>query len=61
MQLFLALFVPVVLVLGLTAMLATGRLTFSEKAAWLLARQNTIWMAGVVAIAAAAVMVALRR
>ena len=61
MELFLALFVPVVLLLGLTAMLATGRLTFSEKAAWLLARPNTIWMAGVVAMATAAVMVALRR
>ena len=56
MQLFLALVVPVVLLVGLTALLATGRLALSRNAAWLLARQNTIWMAGIVALAAAAVV-----
>ena len=61
MQLVLALVVPVVLVVGLTAMLASGRLVLSQRAMGLLARQNTIWMAGIVAFAAAALMVALRR
>ena len=60
-QLVLALVVPVVLVVGLTAMLASGRLVLSQRAMELLARQNTIWMAGIVALAAAALMVALRR
>ena len=36
MQLFLALVVPVVLLVGLTALLATGKLSFSRNAAWLL-------------------------
>ena len=61
MQLVLALVVPVVLVVGLTAMLASGRLVLSQRAMGLLARQNTIWMTGIVALAAAALMVALRR
>ena len=61
MQLFLALVVPFVLLVGLTALLATGRLALSRNAAWLLARQNTIWMAGIVALAAAAVVVAMQR
>ena len=61
MQLVLALLLPVVLLVGLTALVASGRLTFSRDAAWLLARQNTIWMAGIVAIAAAAAVVALQR
>ena len=61
MQLLLALVVPVVLLVGLTGLLATGRLALSRNAAWLLARQNTIWMAGIVALAAAAVVVAMQR
>ena len=61
MQLFLALLVPVVLIVGLTALLATGRLSFSRDAAWLLERQSGIWMAGIVALAAAAAVVALQR
>ena len=61
MQLVLALLLPVALLLGLTALVASGRLSFSRNAAWLLARQNTIWMAGIVAIAAAAAVVALQR
>ena len=61
MQLVVALVVPIVLLLGLTALLASGRLVLSRNAAWLLARQNTIWMAGIVALAAAAVVVALQR
>lgn len=61
MQLLLALVVPVVLLVGLTALLSTGRLSFSRNAAWLLERQNNIWMTGIVALAAAAVVFALRR
>jgi cytochrome c oxidase assembly factor CtaG len=61
MQLLLALVVPVVLLVGLTALLSTGRLSFSRNAAWLLERQNNIWMTGIVALAAAAAVFALRR
>ena len=61
MQLLLAVVVPMVLLVGLTALLASGRLVLSRKAQWLLARQNTIWMAGIVALAAAAMVVALQR
>ena len=60
MQLFLALLVPGVLLVLLTALLATGRLSFSQNVAWLLARQNSIWMTGIVTIAAAAAVVALQ-
>ena len=48
MQLVLALVVPVVLLVGFTALLATGRLSISRNAAWLLERQGSIWMAGIV-------------
>ena len=61
MQLLLAVVVPVVLLVGLTALLSTGRLSFSRNAAWLLERQNNIWMTGIVALAAAAAVFALRR
>ena len=61
MQLFLALVVPVVLLVGLTALLATGRLSFSRNSAWLLERQSSIWMTGIVALAAAAAVLALKR
>ena len=61
MQLLLALVVPVVLLVGLTAFLSTGRLSFSRNAALLLERQNNIWMTGIVALSAAVAVVALRR
>ena len=61
MQLALAIVVPVVLLVGFTALLATGRLSISRNAALLLERQGSIWMAGIVALAAAAAVVALRR
>ena len=61
MQLFLALVVPVVLLVGITALILTGRLSFSRNAAWLLERQNSIWMIGIVALAAAAAVLALQR
>ena len=58
---FLALVVPVVLLVGLTALLATGMLSFSRNAAWLLERQSNMWMTGIVALAAAAAVFALQR
>ena len=61
MPLLLSVVVPVVLLVGLTALLASDRLVLSRNAQWLLAHQNTIWMAGIVALAAAAVVVALQR
>ena len=61
MQLFLALLVPGVLLVALTALIATGRLSFSQKAAWLLVRHNKIWMIGILTIAATAAVVALQR
>ena len=61
MQLFLALVLPVVLLVGFTALLATRRLSISRKAAWFLERQGRIWMAGIVALGAAAVVVTLQR
>ena len=61
MQLFLALVVPVVLLVGLTALVTTGRLSFSRNVAWLLERQSSIWMTGIVALAAAAAVLALQR
>ena len=61
MQLFLALLASGVLLVSLTALLATGRFSFSQNAAWLLERQNSIWMTGIVTIAAAAAVVALQR
>ena len=61
MQLVLVLVVPVVLLMGFTALLATGRLSISRNAAWWLERQGSVWMAGIVALAAAAAVVALQR
>ena len=61
MQLLLAVVVPVVLLVGLTALLSTGRLSFSRNAAWLLERQSSIWMTGIVALAAAAAALVLQR
>ena len=61
MQLFLALVVPVVLLVGLTALLAKGKLSFSRNASRLLERQSSIWMTGIVALAAAAAVLALKR
>ena len=60
MQLVLALVVPVILLVGFTALLATGRLSIPRNAACLLGCQGSIWMAGILALAAAA-MAALQR
>ena len=62
MQLLLAHVLPMDLLVGLTALLVTGsRLSFSRNAAWLLERQSSIWMTGIVALAATAAVVALQR
>lgn len=52
-QLIAAVLLPAILLLGLTFLLATGRLSLTAKAQWLLALQNSIWMGGVVALIAA--------
>ena len=61
MQLVLALVGPVVLLVGFTALFATSKLSISCDAAWLLEHQGSIWMAGIVALAAAAAVGALQR
>ena len=61
MQWLLALVLPMVLLVGLTALLATGRLSFSRNAGWLLERPSSIWVAGIEALAAAAAVLALQR
>ena len=61
MQVLLAVVVPVVLLVRLTALLTTGRLSFSRNAAPLLNLQSRIGMAEIVLLAVAAVVVALKR
>ena len=61
MQALLALLIPTLLLLGLTAFVATGQLRWTTCAEWLLARQNRLWMGGVVALAAAGAVAALSR
>ena len=60
-QALLALLIPTLLLLGLTASVATGRLRWSSSAEWLLARQNRLWMGGIIALAAAGAVAALSR
>lgn len=61
LQLIAAVLLPAVLLLGLTFLLASRRLSLTVKAQWLLARQNSIWMGGVIALAAAAAVYAMSR
>ena len=61
LQLLLAVVVPMVLLVGLTALLASGRLVLSRGRSMAFGTSNTIWMAGIVAFAAAAMVVALQR
>ena len=61
MQLLFAVVLPMALLVGLTALIASGRLTLNHTAAWILARQNRIWMGGIVALTAAAAIYASRR
>ena len=61
LQLFAAVLLSAVLLLGLTSLLASGRLSLTVKAQWLLARQNSIWMGGVIVLAAAGAVYAMSR
>ena len=61
MQLLFAVVLPMALLLGVTALIASGRLTLNHTAIWLLARQNRLWMSGVVLLTAAGVIYASRR
>ena len=61
MQLLFAVVLPMALLLGLTALIASGRLTLNHTAIWVLARQNRLWMSGVVVLTAAGVIYASRR
>ena len=61
MQLLFAVVFPMALLVGLTVLIASGRLTLNHTAVWALARQNRIWMGGIVALTAAAAIYASRR
>ena len=52
-QLFLALVLPALLLVGLTYLLSTGRLRFSSSALSLLAKQRELWMVGIIALVTA--------
>ena len=58
MQLLFAVVLPMALLVGLTALIASGRMTLNHGAVWVLARQNRIWMGGIVALTAAAAIYA---
>jgi uncharacterized membrane protein YqjE len=60
LQLLLALVLPMALLVGLTVLIASGRLSLNQTAVWFLARQNRIWMSGVVVLTAAAAIYASR-
>ena len=52
-QLFLALVLPALLLVGLTYLLSTGRLRFSSSALSVLAKQRELWMVGIIALVTA--------
>ena len=58
-QLFVALVLPTLLLVGLTYLLSTGRLRFSSRALSLLAKQRELWMVGIIALFAAGAVKAL--
>ncbi|CAI8152685.1 MAG: Uncharacterised protein [Synechococcus sp. CC9902] len=58
-QLFLALVLPALLLVGLTYLLSTGRLRFSSSALSLLAKQRELWMVGIIALVTAGAVKAL--
>ena len=58
-QLFLALVLPVLLLVGLTYLLSAGRLRFSSSALSLLAKQHELWMVGIIALVAAGAIKAI--
>ena len=58
-QLFLALVLPALLLVGLTVLLSTGRLRFSSSALSLLAKQRELWMVGIIALVTAGAIKAI--
>ena len=58
-QLFLALVLPTLLLVGLTVLLSTGRLRFSSSALSLLAKQRELWMVGIIALVTAGAIKAI--
>ena len=58
-QLFLALALPALLLVGLTYLLSTGRLRFSSSALSLLAKQRELWMVGIIALVTAGAIKAI--
>ena len=58
-QLFLALVLPALLLVGLTHLLSTGRLRFSSSALSLLAKQRELWMVGIIALVTAGAIKAI--
>ena len=59
LQFLLAVVLPTVLLLGLTALLTTGHLTFSRFSLRLLSHQRGIWVTGIVTLAAIGAIKAL--
>ena len=59
LQLLCALVVPALLLVGLTYLVSTGRLSFSAGALSLLAQQREIWMVGIIALVTAGAIKAL--
>ena len=53
LQLLCALVVPALLLVGLTYLVSTGRLSFSAGALSLLAQRREIWMVGIIALVTA--------
>ena len=58
-QLFVALLLPELLLVGLTYLLSTGRLRFSSSALSLLAKQRELWMVGIIALVTAGAIKAI--
>ena len=58
-QLFVALLLPALLLVGLTYLLSTGRLRLSSRALSLLAKQRELWMIGIIALVTAGAVKAL--
>jgi hypothetical protein len=59
LQLLCALVVPALLLVGLTYLVSTGRLSFSAGALSLLAQRREIWMVGIIALVTAGAIKAL--
>jgi len=58
-QLFVALALPALVLVGLTYLLSTGQLRFSSSALSLLAKHRELWMVGIIALVTAGAVKAL--